>query len=191
MEWEKEIRARLQGFSDAHPGQGFPFSIKFRIVSGCFHRTHSPVAYSLIDKAIAKYGPGIGTLELVEHETGPEMLVRLGLITAGLSLATTIVQLVVAILQARTVGLSKGDMKNEPVEVVIRRFKDGDKYEETIILRNAWHQPISSKEIMALFDGTVSAGSAGQDMKAQATKKVKAEAAGVPSKKRGRPAKQK
>ena len=185
MDWEREIRARLEGFSDAHPGQGFPFSIKFRILSGCFHRSHSPVAYSLIDQAIAKYGPSIGTIELIEHETGPEMLVRLGLITAGLALATTIVQLVVAILQARIAGLSKGDMKNEPVEVVIRRFKDGDKYEETIILRNAWHQPISSKEILAFLDGTAGAGSSGQDMKAQATKKAKAEAADVGPKRRG------
>lgn len=38
------------------PDKSIPISIKVRVVSGCFHREHSPKAYELIDHALRKYG---------------------------------------------------------------------------------------------------------------------------------------
>ena len=155
MEWEKEFRIRMQEFSEAYPGNGLPVSIKFRIGSGCFHRDHSPKAYFLIDQAIKKFGPQFEAFALVEHETGPEFLVRTSLVTAGLTLATAILQLIVAIMQARAVGISQGDRPNEPVEVIIRTVDEAGRYEERVILHKGYQDPIRPDEVKALLEETL------------------------------------
>lgn len=57
-------------------------SIKVCVVSGCFHREHSPRAYELIDRGLAKRSNASFAFE--EHESGPEILVYLA-VTAELS----------------------------------------------------------------------------------------------------------
>ena len=151
MDWERVIRERLQGFASSYPGAGIPVSIKFRVSSGCFHREHSPRAYAQIDQAIATLGRRVGNLELVEHETGPELLVRLGLVTAGLTLATSLIQLVVAILQARSAGVTEGDRPDEPVELIVRRVLEDGRYEETVIVKTRYGQQVRVDEIKGLL----------------------------------------
>lgn len=106
-------------------------SLKVRVTSGCFHREHSPKGYALIDEALAAT-PNDPRVELVEHESGPELLVELAVATAGLSFANSVIDLVVAIIKARGEGIRRGDRPDEPVELIVRRF-DGSVEEETIL----------------------------------------------------------
>ena len=82
-------------------------SVKVRITSGCFHREHSPRAYELIDAALSKMSrssPSDG-FSVEEHESGPEILVYLAVTAAGLGLAKSIVELITAIIKARSEGI--------------------------------------------------------------------------------------
>jgi hypothetical protein len=56
-----------------------------------------------------------------EHETGPELLAYMALGTAGLMLAKSIVDLIIAIIKARSEGIAKGDRPSGLVELIVRR----------------------------------------------------------------------
>ncbi len=80
-----------------------PVSIKIRIVSGCFHREHSPRAYEIIDAKLSKLPRNV-MLGFEEHESGPELLVY---VAAGVALTTSVINLVTAIIKARSEGVKK------------------------------------------------------------------------------------
>jgi hypothetical protein len=74
------------------------------------------------------------TCTFVEHESGPELLVFVSLTTAGISLAKSAIDLVVAILKARSDGVRKGDRPTDAVEVIVRRVTGGTPVQEEIAL---------------------------------------------------------
>ncbi len=75
--WESEIRERMRTFSADGPS----VSIKVRAPVGCFRHEHSPYAHELIDELVIPRAPS--GVVIVEHESGPEILVMLSLIAAG------------------------------------------------------------------------------------------------------------
>jgi hypothetical protein len=77
-----------------------------RVTSGCFHREHSPHAFALIDSQLVSVPPGAG-FDFVEHESGPELLLYFALGTGALSLAKSVIDLVVAIIEARREGVQR------------------------------------------------------------------------------------
>jgi hypothetical protein len=118
--------SKLEGF--------IPVSLKVRVESGCFHREHSPEAYRLIDQYLAGLGKPEVPFKFEEHESGPEILVYLAVTTAGLSLAKSVVELLTAIVKARSEGIKKGDRPSHPVEVIVRgHWEDGNYFEERIV----------------------------------------------------------
>jgi hypothetical protein len=134
-EWHRTFRSRMNQFEHRHmpPRSADAVSIKIRVGSGCFHREHSPRAYELIDEYLEKI-EGHEDFELVGHESGPELLLYVAAITAGISLAKNIIDLIVAILKARSEGIKKGDHPAAPLELIVRRvLKDGEFKEETIL----------------------------------------------------------
>jgi hypothetical protein len=136
--WESEFRARMKSFKlQRSPCEGeVPISIKVRITSGCFHREHSPHAYQIIDKHLASIIPSQRSeLAFVEHESGPELLVYLALATAGVTLAKSVIDLIVAIIKARAEGIKRGDHPNDAIELIVRRIGEGDKFAEETVLR--------------------------------------------------------
>ena len=70
--------AGLRASAPPQPGE-VPLSIKLRVVSGCFHREHSPHAYQLIDSHL---NASPAELEFQEHESGPELLVYMAAVLA-------------------------------------------------------------------------------------------------------------
>ena len=70
--------------------------------------------------------PDVG---LEEHESGPELLVVLTAVTAGLQLTKSVVDLFIALVKARSDGVRKGDGPSGPVELIVRR-RDGRVEEE-------------------------------------------------------------
>lgn len=126
-------------------------SLKVRVTSGCFHREHSPGAYALIDERLSSTrGDGV-LFEFVEHESGPELVILLALGTAGLGLAKSVIDLVVAIIEARREGVKQGDRPADPVELIVRRVDFGDTFREERILRIACDDPVDAAEIEKLL----------------------------------------
>jgi hypothetical protein len=136
-EWQETFRNRMRGFEARRaPKSGeAAVSIKVRVTSGCFHREHSPRAYELIDRSLAKLSSSDGSFAVEEHESGPEILVYLALTTAGLSLAKSIIDLITAIIKARSEGISKGDSPADPVELIVRRVHNAQEFREETVLR--------------------------------------------------------
>jgi len=134
MIWENEFRHRIREFEASTPekGKGISVSIKVRVTGGCYHREHSPKAYRIIDDYLRSH-PSTG-LSFQEHESGPELLVYLSLGAAGISLTASVINLVTAIIKARSEGIKLGDDRSSPLELIARCFdKKGNLKEETIL----------------------------------------------------------
>jgi hypothetical protein len=155
--WQSEFRTRMRAFELTRaPREGeVSVSLKVRVVSGCFHREHSPQAYRLIDKQLASPASRRSEFAFVEHESGPELLVYVALATAGVALAKSVIDLIVAIIKARSEGVKKGDRPSDPVEVIVRRLGDGDKFVEETVVRVGHAEPVNRADIGARIDAAV------------------------------------
>lgn len=134
MTWEDDFRRRMERFHPSSPvdGEGIPISIKIRPSGGCFHREHSPIAYQIIDEYLRSHP--ISDFDFEEHESGPEVLVYLAFVTAGISFAANIINLVTAIIKARSEGIQRGDHRDAPLELIVRGFdKKGVLREEKVL----------------------------------------------------------
>lgn len=148
--WEYGFRERMSSFESRRPPREdeFSVSLKVRVTSGCFHREHSPHAYQLIDRHLESLPPSDTVdFQLVEHESGPEILVYLTLTATGLQLTKSIIDLIVAIIRARSEGVQRGDQRTEPVEVIVRRIVDGDKFQEETVFRIGHGDSVSRADL--------------------------------------------
>ena len=130
--WPYEFRERMRRFEGAReprPGEA-AVSIKLRVSSGCFHREHSPRAYELIDLNLQRLADSDAHLVFEEHESGPEILVYVSLVAAGLGLAAQVINLITAIIRARSEGIKKGDHPSHPLQLIVRRVHDADGFRE-------------------------------------------------------------
>jgi hypothetical protein len=155
MTWESEFRRRMNRFRASLPseGNGVPLSIKLRVSSGCFHREHSPYAYRVVDEYLRSHPPSDFAFE--EHESGPELLVYLSLVTAAVSLTANVINFITAIIKARTEGMRHGDRPGGPIELVVRGFDgDGKLMEERILRMDSWHDVSEDVIEKALLDST-------------------------------------
>ena len=143
--WKDQFRRRMNRFSTPRPGHGNAISIKVRPQGGCFHRQHSPHAYDLIDDYLHSCTSLDANFE--EHESGPELLVWLALGTAGIILAKSVIDLVTAIIKARSEGIKKGDSPSAPIELIVRKVITHDKIIEEKVLRFDYKDEVNSEEI--------------------------------------------
>ena len=147
-EWQRNFRNRLHDFEAKHrrPPGTVPVSIKIRVNLGCYHREHSPHAYSFIDKYLNELGT-YDDFTFEEHESGPELLVFVATTTAGISLAKSIIDLVIAIIKARSEGIKKGDRRTAPLELIVRRANDRGEFREEMVLRVEHGETINQEVI--------------------------------------------
>lgn len=137
----------MQRFGSVKADGLVPVSIKVRISSGCFHREHSPQAYRLIDDYLAKSDLSDVHCQFEEHESGPEILVYLAVTAAGLGFAKSVVELITAIIKARSEGIKQADRPSDPLELIVRgHTKDGAYFEE-MVLRIPPEHTVNTKEI--------------------------------------------
>jgi hypothetical protein len=148
-EWQETFRNRMHGFEArrAPRPDEVAVSIKVRVTSGCFHREHSPRAYELIDRSLAKLSGPDGSFAFEEHESGPEILLYLAVTTAGLSLAKSVVDLITAIFKARSDGIKKGDHPSDPLELIVRRVHGNQEFREETILRIGHKEALDETKI--------------------------------------------
>lgn len=149
----QNIRERLERYMLKSPrGPGAKaISIKLRVRSGCFHREHSPHAYALIDECLAAHPPSSREFQFEEHESGPEVIV---LVNASLSLAASVIALVVAIINARAAGIKKGD-RHSQVDLIVRRTDDRTGIKEETVLRICDDADLQHSEIERELLGAV------------------------------------
>jgi hypothetical protein len=138
MNWTNEFKNRIQDFeNEINNKDSFALSIKIRITSGCFHREHSPEAYRLIDSEIQHRDFKKERIALIEHESGPEILIYVGMIAAGFQLSSSVIDLIKSIIEARKKGIEKGDRPNDDLHIIVRGFNEnGDLKDETILKVN-------------------------------------------------------
>lgn len=135
MNWANQFKNRIDDFEN-HFGDenGVSISIKIRVESGCFHREHSPKAYEIIDKELKAFDSVKEKAVLIEHESGPEILVYLSLVGGFISLSASIINIITAIINARRKGSEYGDRASSNITLIVRNFnKKGDIKEEKII----------------------------------------------------------
>jgi len=165
-EWQRTFRNRMQGFGRRRPptpGE-IAISVKVRVSSGCFHREHSPHAYEMIDAYLSS---STADLEFEEHESGPELLVYLAAATAGLTFAKSVIDLITAIINARSEGIKRGDHPNDPIELIVRRSDDRSGFREETVLQIGHNETADSafieKQLAAALKKLLTAPKAGQD----------------------------
>jgi hypothetical protein len=147
--WQDIFRDRMHRFAlhrSPRPGEA-AVSIKIRVRSGCFHREHSSHAYELIDRSLREVAGPAPEFQFEEHESGPEILVYVAVATAGLTLAKSVVELITAIIKARSEGIKKGDKPSEPVELIVRRVYKKDEFREETVLRIGPSETIDETKI--------------------------------------------
>ena len=146
--WQETFRVRMRRFEAHRPGRGASpaVSIKVRVSSGCFHREHSPRAYEIIDHAVSA-SPTDSPFSFEEHESGPELLVYVAATTAGISLAASVINLITAIIKARSEGIRNGDRPSDPLELIVRRIDEAAGFREEIVLRVASTDRVQKKQI--------------------------------------------
>lgn len=110
-------------------------SIKLRVVGSCFCRSCCPYAYARIDAHNAAASKERLHFQFQEHESGPEIIFYLAAATAGLTFATSVVNLIAAIVKARSEGLKHGDRAESVIELIVRRADDANGIKEERVLR--------------------------------------------------------
>jgi hypothetical protein len=137
----------MENFGHTKTDDLVPVSVKVRVTSGCFHREHSPRAYQLIDDYLARADLPDVHCRFEEHESGPELLVCLAVTTAGLTFAKSVVELITAIIKARSNGISKGDRPSDPLELIVRGHTKEREYFEEMILQIPPDKVITARQI--------------------------------------------
>ena len=122
--------------------------------SGCFHREHSPRAYEVIDLALRAVPPD-SAFSFEEHESGPELLIFVAAATAATSLTTALINLIAAIIKARSEGIKKGDRPSEPLELIVRKIDDATGFREEVVLRIASTDRVQKRHIAKLLNEAV------------------------------------
>lgn len=152
--WQQEIKRRLEAFHAGRDDRGFAISIKVRVTSGCFCRGCCPAACRMIKEYRDSHREKREHWEYVEHESGPELLLYLGLAVAGLGIAEkslgiikSAIDLVALIVKARAEGHKKGDKRPEPLVIVVRGFDERGVFFEKPVIEVDTNQPATSEVI--------------------------------------------
>lgn len=156
MRWTNEFKNRIQDFENQFNDEdSFALSIKIRIKSGCFHRDCSPEAFKIIDNEIEQHDFKKERIALIEHESGPEILVYVTLIAATFQLSSSIINLIKSIIDARKKGIENGDRPKDDLHLIVRGFnKNGDLEDETILTINHFDN-IDKKLLKDLIEKSV------------------------------------
>jgi len=121
-----------------------PVSIKIRPIGGCYHREHSPCAYRIIDKYLLENKLDVN-IHYTEHESGPEIIVSLALLSAEIGLVKSIIDFIVTVIKARSEGITQGDDRHSSLELIVRKTDKTAK--EEVILKINSMDPLDKKII--------------------------------------------
>jgi hypothetical protein len=156
MNWTNEFKNRMHDFENQfNEKNSFALSIKIRITSGCFHREHSPEAYKIIDNEIKQRDPRSEKIAFIEHESGPEILVYLAVTAATIQLSASVIDLIKAIIDARSKGIEKGDRPHDDLHIIVRGFdKNGELKDETVCKINHLEK-IDKKTIKTVIESSI------------------------------------
>ena len=155
MTWENDFRKRIERYESINPKKAHmvTVSIKIRVQGGCFHREHSPYAYEIIDEYMDLHPSKEYLFE--EHESGPEILTSLTIISQVVNFAAGVINLITAIIKARTEGIIRGDTRNAPIELIVRTIDEKGNVEEEKVLQIKTGQGISEELIQKVLTTSI------------------------------------
>jgi len=156
MNWTNEFKNRIHDFENQfNEKDAFALSIKIRVSSGCFHREHSPEAYKIIDEEIRHIDFKKERIAIIEHESGPEILIYLAVIAAGFQLSSSVIDLIKSIIDARKKGIEKGDNPKDDLSIIVRGFSENGELSDETILKINHLDKIDKKLIKELTEKAV------------------------------------
>ncbi len=147
--WERKLRYRLDDFEATTRRAGLACSLKLRTQSGRFDRQSSPHAYAVIDRLVRE-SPAVGRW-VESHSNGPEVLAYLAERDGRLCVPGAVVDLLVAMANARAEGIGAGDAEVAPLDLVIRFFDAARSYVEQRIVEIASSAPVDAAGLGAAF----------------------------------------
>jgi hypothetical protein len=166
-QFEDDLRNRLNRYKRLDGT--LPISIKVRVTSGCFCPNCCPAGNRIIDQAVKKYyrkhNNGVGrrgrNLHYEHHESGPELITYLALTAAGLSfsaaaltLGKSVIELLTAIIKARSEGQRQGDRRHEPMDLLVRGFDpSGKMFDQPVLHIRAGDEPTQKLIAQVLKEG--------------------------------------
>ena len=147
----QELRGRFE--RHRRHRDGFPVSIKLRVVGGCFDCGRcNPHMRQLLDK-MERDGRRHDEYEFERHENGPEWIIY---IAAGVTLAASVIELITAVINARSEGQKKGDTSKNRVELIVRGFDpNGKLFEEKVLKFDAGDTATDRAVGNALAEGLI------------------------------------
>lgn len=155
MTWENDFRKRIEKYESMNPNKAhmITVSIKIRVQGGCFHGEHSPFAYKIINEYMDSHPSNEYLFE--EHESGPEILTSLTIIGAIVNFAAGVINLITAIIKARTEGIIRGDTRNTPIELIVRTIDEKENVKEEKVLQIKTGQEISEELIQKVLTTSI------------------------------------
>ena len=152
----------MEDFQRNGDTNGVAVSIKLK-VPDCFCREHhAPVANRLIDDYRTQHPLDPRFCGYVEHESGPELLLYLGLGAAALGLAReslslvkSAIELVTAVVKARSEGRKQGDSQHGPLVIVVRGFNPDGSFYEKQALQADLQSPPTKKAVEESLTGVI------------------------------------
>jgi hypothetical protein len=156
-EWAETFKDRMDAFARSRSSDvsDLPVAIKVRVASGHFDREHSPEAFALIDKQLEAMPAGTLECLLEEYESGPEVLAWVAVTPAGLALDKSAVDLVTAILKARSESVRSGAQPIEDLEVLVGRWHGTGGIREERVIRAGWRERVDRRNAERLLNGAV------------------------------------
>jgi hypothetical protein len=155
MDYEEgQLRRRFEALQWDRAGAAFAISIKLQVPDCFCSGRHAPTANRLIDDYRLRHPLDAKCFEYVQHESGPELLLCLGLAAAGvglareaLSLVKSVVELVTTVVKARSEGQRNGDEQHGPMVILVRGLDANDAFYERHVLKVDLHTPQSEEAI--------------------------------------------
>jgi hypothetical protein len=154
QEWTSKFRKRIDEFQTPISKRADEqiISIKMKVDSGCYERSCCPKAWELVDEYISSHRDTDANYELVKHESGPEILTA---IAAGVALSASIIDLITAILNARTEGMKRGDKHKSAIKLIVRGLDRKGGYVEKIVLNIEPEEKVKAREIGKMLSKTI------------------------------------
>lgn len=153
-DWQIEFQNRMKEFGADVGAEGPIVSFKIRAVTGCYCRGCCPAAHQELDRYLKEHPFDARYFQYLEHESGPELLIYIGaataatvMLTAGINLVKSVVDLATTVVKARADGRKQGDRKPEPLVIIVRTIDGAGAYRECEILQVDTLAPPTPKAI--------------------------------------------
>jgi len=146
--WRRTLRSRMNGFESMLPPPPGKMAVSVKVREVGFHLDTRDMdqVYDTVSRFL-EHASGDPDLEVIRHESGPEILVYCAVATAGITLAKSVIDLITAILKVRSSSVRKGHRPLQPVELIVRRTVESRGVSDETVLKLGRCEKVDRKTI--------------------------------------------